>query len=90
MENVPICIEKPRPRRHLPQFLRSKQVSRYRRDACANYKGKASMTGFLLPALMAGLIIIATIDIYRSRADEKPKRKRNAKQAQNPSSDRSA
>ena len=48
------------------------------------------MIGFLLPALMAGLIIIATIDIYRSRADEKPKRKRNAKQAQNPSSDRSA
>ena len=34
------------------------------------------MPGFLLPALMTGLIIIATIDIYRSRDNEKRKRKR--------------
>lgn len=42
------------------------------------------MTGFLLPALMAGLIVIATIDIYRSRDHDKPKRKRVPREKRDP------
>lgn len=34
------------------------------------------MTGFLLPALAAGLIIYAAIDIYRKREDDPRKSKR--------------
>ncbi len=45
------------------------------------------MTGFLLPALMAGLIIIATIDIYRSRDSQKRKRKRDPEQSMSPPHD---
>lgn len=51
------------------------------------HEGKAIMTGFLLPALMAGLIIIATIDVYRSRDIEKPKRKRDPAQRNTPPPD---
>ena len=45
------------------------------------------MIGFLLPALMAGLIVIATIDIYRSRDHDKPKRKRVPEQSAIPPHD---
>ena len=31
------------------------------------------MTGFLLPALAAGLVIVAAADIYRSRRKQKRK-----------------
>ncbi len=30
------------------------------------------MSGFLVPALAVGLIVIAAIDIYRSRRKQKP------------------
>ena len=35
-------------------------------------KTRLYLTGLLLPALAAGLIIIAALDIYRSRRKQKP------------------
>jgi hypothetical protein len=50
-------------------YNRLQAITRYERESMM-------MIGFLVPALAAGLIIYATIDIYRHRDNDQRKSKR--------------